>query len=101
MQDLQHFLGPSWRDKVAPSAAAAAYAQHLRSLSQIDPLLLLPYAFSMYIPILLGFMAQRISRTLQLPDEKGLAFFTVRRSRPAVHVVREPSLLRLSMFCAN
>jgi hypothetical protein len=39
--------------------------------------LLLPYAFSLYVPILLGFMAQRIQRSLQLPDGKGLAFFTV------------------------
>jgi hypothetical protein len=39
--------------------------------------LLLPYAFSLYVPILLGFLAQRIQRNLQLPDEQGLAFFTV------------------------
>jgi hypothetical protein len=54
----------------------------LQQLADDDPVLLLPYAFSLYIPILLGFMAQRIQKNLQLPAEKsgdipGLAFFTV------------------------
>lgn len=77
LQDLEHLLGPDWRDKIPKSAAAEAYADHLQQLANEDPVLLLPYAFSLYIPILLGFMAQRIQKNLQLPDDRGLAFFTV------------------------
>jgi heme oxygenase len=81
-QDLAHFLGPDWSSLIVPSHAAQAYTDHLQQLADDDPVLLLPYAFSLYIPILLGFMAQRIQKNLQLPAEKsgdipGLAFFTV------------------------
>lgn len=69
--------GKDWQAKVPASQAAAAYAEHLQNLSDADPLLLLPYVFSMHVPILLGFLGQRIQKTLQLPDDRGLAFFTV------------------------
>lgn len=75
--DLQHLLGKDWQSAMSASPPATAYADHLQQLADSDPVLLLPYVFSMHIPILLGFMAQRIQRTLQLPDEQGLAFFSV------------------------
>lgn len=75
--DLEYLLGSNWHTAVPASPAAEAYADHLQQLADTDPVLLLPYVFSMHIPILLGFMAQRIQRTLQLPDKQGLAFFTV------------------------
>lgn len=77
--NLQHLLGSHWCSAVVASSAAEAYAAHLQQLADKNPVLLLPYVFSMYvhIPILLGFLAQRIQRTLQLPDQQGLAFFTV------------------------
>lgn len=97
MQDLEYLLGPDWRDKIPKSAAAQAYANHLQQLADEDPVLLLPYAFSLYVPILLGFMAQRIQKNLQLPDDRGLAFFTVstfRRPIFAAHRCRcSPQLL--------
>ena len=77
-EDLAYLLGPNWRSSMATSPAGEAYAAHLQSLSDSQPLLLLPYAYSLYVPILLGFMAQRIQKNLKLPDEKGLAFFQVR-----------------------
>lgn len=79
--DLQHFLGSDWQTKIPVSKAATAYVEHLQQLADSDPILLLPYVFSMHVPILLGFLGQRIQRTLKLPDQKGppgLAFFTVR-----------------------
>lgn len=69
--------GKDWQAKVPASQAATAYADHLQHLADADPLLLLPYVFSMHVPILLGFLGQRIQKTLHLPDERGLAFFTV------------------------
>jgi heme oxygenase len=77
LQDLAHLLGPDWRSCIPASAAAAAYAAHLEQLAAANPALLLPCAFSLYVPILLGFMARRIQQSLQLPDEQGLSFFTV------------------------
>jgi heme oxygenase len=77
LQDLAHLLGPSWRSSIPKSAAAEGYATHLQHLADSNPVLLLPYAFSLYVPILLGFLVQRIQRNLQLPDVQGLAFFTV------------------------
>lgn len=76
-EDLTHLLGKDWQTKVPASQAAATYAEHLQHLADTDPLLLLPYVFSMHVPILLGFLGQRVQKTLQLPDERGLAFFTV------------------------
>lgn len=84
--DLQHLLGDNWRSQVPPSPAAEAYAAHLQQLSDTDPVMLLPYVFSMHVPILLGFLGQRIQRTLQLPDKTGLAFFSV----SAKHSVPDP-----------
>lgn len=83
--DLEYLLGSNWHTAVPASPAAEAYADHLQQLADTDPVLLLPYVFSMHIPILLGFMAQRIQRTLQLPDKQGLAFFTVSVGAPASH----------------
>lgn len=76
-EDLQHLLGKDWQSAVPASVPAKAYADHLQQLADNDPVRLLPYVFSMHIPILLGFLAQRIQRTLQLPNKQGLAFFTV------------------------
>jgi len=75
--DLKHLLGSEWCSQLPSSSAAAAYADHLQRLADQDPVLLLPYVFSMHVPILLGFLGQRIQRTLQLPDNQGLAFFNV------------------------
>jgi heme oxygenase len=83
-EDLQHLLGKGWQSTVPASTPAKAYADHLQTLADRDPVLLLPYVFSMHIPILLGFLAQRIQRTLQLPDKQGLAFFTVSVLRGAL-----------------
>jgi heme oxygenase len=75
--DLAHLLGPGWRSKLPPSPAAEAYAAHIAALSARNPTLLLPYVFSLHVPILLGFLGRRIQTALQLPDARGLAFFTV------------------------
>jgi heme oxygenase len=79
MQDLVHLLGPGWRALIPANAAAEMYAQHLRQLADRDPVLLLPYVFSLHVPILLGFMSRRIGKALGLAEgDDGLAFFTVR-----------------------
>ncbi|WIA12136.1 hypothetical protein OEZ86_003119 [Tetradesmus obliquus] len=76
-QDLAYLLGPNWRSYIPSSQAAAAYAAHLEQLAAANPVLLLPYAFSLYVPILLGFMARRIQKSLALPEGQGLEFFTI------------------------
>jgi len=75
----QFLLGKDWREKLPPSKAAEAYAAHLRRVAARDPAMLIPFAWSLNVPILLPFMGKRIAQGLGL-DEKGpgLAFFDVR-----------------------
>lgn len=77
--DLAYLLGPGWEQQRERSVAGEAYAAHLQHLSDSAPHLLLPYAFSLYVPLLLGFMGQRLRRSLALPSDgtKGLSFFQV------------------------
>jgi hypothetical protein len=41
-----------------------------------NPVYLAPYAYSMYIPLLIGAMGYKVKKTLGLPDNRGIAFFT-------------------------
>jgi hypothetical protein len=41
-----------------------------------NPLYLAPYAYSMYIPLLIGAMGYKVKKTLGLPDNQGIGFFT-------------------------
>jgi hypothetical protein len=85
-RDLEHWLGSEWRTIVAAetSAAAAAYAGHLAALADgPEPALLLPYVWSLHVPVLLPFMRRRIAAGLGVPDGEdgaspGLEFFSVR-----------------------
>lgn len=78
VKDLEHLLGPGWRGAVPPSSSAESYAERLRQLSERDPALLLPYAWSLHVPILLGFFGQRVARGLGIKEgAAGLAFFDV------------------------
>lgn len=56
-----------WRWAAASSSSAQAYASHLRELSEEDPALLIPYAWSLYVPVTLGFMGRRVAKGLGLP----------------------------------
>jgi heme oxygenase len=58
---------PGWRWAASASAAAQGYAAHLRALAEEEPALLLPYAWSLYVPVTLGFMGQRVAKGLGLP----------------------------------
>jgi heme oxygenase len=56
-----------WRWAAASSSSAQAYASDLRELSEEDPALLIPYAWSLYVPVTLGFMGRRVAKGLGLP----------------------------------
>jgi heme oxygenase len=60
-----------WRWAAAASVSAAEYAAHLRALAEEDPALLIPYAWSLYVPVTLGFMGQRVARGLGVPSPGG------------------------------
>jgi heme oxygenase len=74
-----------WRWAAAASSSAAEYAAHLQALADEDPALLLPYAWSLYVPVTLGFMGARVARGLgvaaapssPLPSA-GVRFFDLR-----------------------
>jgi len=63
---LQHLLGPDWRQQLPASPAARRYAAHLEALGRRDPALLLPYAYSLYVPLLIGLLGQQVKKTLGL-----------------------------------
>lgn len=56
-----------WRWAASASASAQDYALHLRALSDEDPALLIPYAWSLYVPVALGFLGRRVANGLGLP----------------------------------
>jgi hypothetical protein len=57
----QFLLGPGWRAEVPPSAPAEAYAEHLSALAAApDASLLLPYAWSLHVPVMLPFMGRKV-----------------------------------------
>jgi len=53
-----------WRWAAASSESAQAYAAHLQALADEDPALLIPYAFSLYVPVALGFLGKRVAKGL-------------------------------------
>lgn len=70
--DLQFLLGPGWRAAVPKSATAESYAQHLRGLAAGgDPALLLPYAWSLHVPVMLPFMGRKVAQGLRLREGGG------------------------------
>lgn len=52
--DAAHLLHRGPGKLPPPPPAAQAYADHLRALGEREPLLLLPYVFSLHVPILLA-----------------------------------------------
>jgi hypothetical protein len=75
----QHLLGAGWRAALPRSAAAAAYEEHLQQLAAApDASLLLPYAWSLHVPVMLPFMGRKVAQGLGVKEgAAGLAFFDV------------------------
>ncbi|MGL5192513.1 MAG: heme oxygenase (biliverdin-producing), partial [Chroococcales cyanobacterium] len=53
-QDLAFYYGNNWREQVAPSAAAEAYIQRIREVSETAPELLVAHSYTRYLGDLSG-----------------------------------------------
>lgn len=70
-KDLEFFLGSDWRKAMAGAQTRAVrdYLQHLDVVEKKDPLLLVPYGYMLYIPILIGALKTRVKDTLKVGDD--------------------------------
>ncbi|GBF89739.1 hypothetical protein Rsub_02909 [Raphidocelis subcapitata] len=77
-RDLEALLGPDWAAAVPASRSARAYAEHLERLADTAPELLIPYAWSLNVPILLPFMGRQVAKGLGLAESgPGVEFFSI------------------------
>jgi heme oxygenase len=75
---VQVLLGDGWIKELGePSPATAKYVAHLKDIAAEDPALLIPYQYSLYVPLLLGVLAVKVRKALRLRGEDGTSFFTV------------------------
>lgn len=78
--DLEYFLGPKWQDHVVMNPAVEQYLQHLDSIEQDHPALLLGFAYGLHFVALFGPLGRRIKKTLQLEGSDGVRMYTLEGS---------------------
>jgi heme oxygenase (biliverdin-producing, ferredoxin) len=75
--DLDHLHGRDWRDTLPPQPQALDYAEHLASVADDDPPLLVAHAYVRYLGDLSGGQAlgRIVADSLQLQDGIGTRFY--------------------------
>jgi len=74
--DLQYYYGSNWREQVAPSEAAKAYVERIRSISKTQPELLVSHAYTRYLGDLSGGqILKKIAQNAMNLTEGGTAFY--------------------------
>lgn len=76
-KDLAYYYGANWREQVAPSAAAQAYVQRIRDLSNTEPEMLVAHSYTRYLGDLSGgqILKNIAQRAMNLTDGEGTAFY--------------------------
>lgn len=76
-QDLFFYYGANWREQVAPSAAAEAYVQRIREISNTAPELMVAHSYTRYLGDLSGGQILKgiAQRGMNLADGEGTAFY--------------------------
>jgi heme oxygenase len=76
-QDLHYYFGNSWRDQIAPSAAAKQYVNRIREVSNTSPELLVAHSYTRYIGDLSGGQILKgiAQRAMNLAEGEGTAFY--------------------------
>uniref|UniRef100_A0A336M631 Heme oxygenase n=1 Tax=Culicoides sonorensis TaxID=179676 RepID=A0A336M631_CULSO len=81
-QDLDFFLGPNWQANYKPRKEVQKYIDHLISITQKNPVLLVAYIFHLYLGLLSGGQIlqkkkQLVQKVFPKPDgDKGTAVTT-------------------------
>ncbi|MDX2211858.1 MAG: heme oxygenase (biliverdin-producing) [Oculatellaceae cyanobacterium bins.114] len=75
--DLHYYFGNNWREQVAPSAAAQAYIQRIREISNTEPELLIAHSYTRYLGDLSGgqILKNIAQRAMNLSEGEGIAFY--------------------------
>ncbi|XP_059902983.1 heme oxygenase 1a [Gadus macrocephalus] len=77
-EDLEHFYGQDWREKMVVPKAAERYAHRLRQIGGENPELLVAHAYTRYLGDLSGgqVLGRITQKSLGLKNGDGVAFFT-------------------------
>ena len=75
--DLAYYYGTDWKQKIAPSEAGRNYVAHLKTISNIEPGLLVAHSYVRYLGDLSGGQALKniVRSTLKLPELLGTRFY--------------------------
>lgn len=76
--DLEFFYGPEWRAKMQPPTPAVIdYVDHIRKITEEQPVLLVAHSYVRYLGDLSGgqILKKVAAKTLELDAENGLAFY--------------------------
>ncbi len=76
-QDLYYYYGSTWREQIAPSAAAEAYVARLREISNTAPELLVAHSYTRYLGDLSGGQILKgiAQRGMNLAEGEGTNFY--------------------------
>ncbi|KAI5613615.1 heme oxygenase 1 [Silurus asotus] len=76
--DLEHFYGQDWREKITVPAATLRYAQRLREIGSEHPEYLVAHAYTRYLGDLSGgqILGRITQKSLGLKNGEGLGFFS-------------------------
>mmetsp|Transcript_3571 Transcript_3571/g.8762 ORF Transcript_3571/g.8762 Transcript_3571/m.8762 type:complete len:246 (-) Transcript_3571:86-823(-) len=93
--DLLFLLGEDWSKSLIMNEAVEKYLARIAELEKNDPLLLLAYAYHLYMAFLFGgkLIKKTVSTMLGLNDEKGLAVFDMGGANASAYKERYDALV--------
>jgi len=69
--DLAHYLGEGWKDDYVIRPEVALYLDHLKKLEKLNPYLLIPYIYHLYMGLFSGGQILRAKRFVSLSSISG------------------------------
>lgn len=76
-KDLAFYYGASWRNEISPSPQGRCYVEHIQTLADQKPALLVAHAYVRYMGDLSGGQGLKavVRSALELPEGQGTAFY--------------------------
>merc|ERR1712159_1694 len=76
--DLQYFIGDSWKEEINMSEATKLYVARIKKISEEDPSLLIAHHYTRYLGDLSGgqILKRCAQKGMDLPDGCGVSFYT-------------------------